>query len=277
MKKHFFKSLLNFSNNKNLWNLNPNLLPYHLLQICFGSSNLNVLSLDQENQGLLYSRLSVCVWFHQGRPDCQHFSFCLQAQLQKLNSRQFWQRVLGLTTPIQSFYKGLRLYSRFCCWKYWGYFCPWLRRVREDDMAAWHHWLNGHEFEQTLRNSEGQGSLACGSPWGHKDSDMTYRLNKNNNHLLITWGGCEKWKYRGCHSHSVSCNGSGDQARRETAQKNEKICSSICRDCFYLKQNMESSMFRTIFKNRGNLSGEKLRGNVSSITQKWHNRRKWER
>ena len=150
MKKHFFKSLLNFSNNENLWNLNPNLLPYHLLQICFGSSNLNVLSLDQENQGLLYSRLSVCVWFHQGRPDCQHFSFCLQAQLQKLDSRQFWQGVLGLTTPIQSFYKGLRLYSRYCCWKYWGHFCPWPIRVREDEMAAWHHWLNGHEFEQTL-------------------------------------------------------------------------------------------------------------------------------
>ena len=125
-------------------------------------------------------------------------------------------------------------------------------------------------------DSEWQGSLACGSPWGHKDSDMTYRLNKNNNHLLITWGGCEKWKYRGCHSHSVSCSGSRDESRRETDQKNERICSSICRGYFYLKQNMENSMFRTIVKNRGNLSGEKLGGNVSSITQKWHNRRKWE-
>ena len=127
----------------------PQSAPHHLLQICFGSSNLNVLSLDQENRGLLYSRLSVCVWFHQGRPDCQHFSFCLQAQLQKLDSRQFWQGVLGLTTPVQSFYKGLRLYSRYCCWKYWGHICPWPVRVREDEMAAWHHWLNGHEFEQT--------------------------------------------------------------------------------------------------------------------------------
>ena len=70
---------------------------------------------------------------------------------------------------------------------------------------------------------------------------------------------------------SVSCSGSGDQSRRETAQKNE---SSIFRDCFYLKQNMESSVFGIIAKNRGNLSGEKLRGNASSITQKWHNKRK---
>ena len=43
------------------------------------------------------------------------------------------------------------------------------------------HPLNGHEFEQTLGNSEEQGSLACCSPWGHKKSNMTYRLNNNNN------------------------------------------------------------------------------------------------
>ena len=43
----------------------------------------------------------------------------------------------------------------------------------EDEMVEWHHWFNGHEFEQTLRESEGQGSLACCSPWGHKESDMT--------------------------------------------------------------------------------------------------------
>ena len=37
----------------------------------------------------------------------------------------------------------------------------------------WHHRLNGHEFEQTLGGSEGQGSLACCSSWGHKESDTT--------------------------------------------------------------------------------------------------------
>ena len=35
-------------------------------------------------------------------------------------------------------------------------------------MVAWHHGLNGQEFEQTLEDSEGQGSLECCSPWGHK-------------------------------------------------------------------------------------------------------------
>ena len=45
--------------------------------------------------------------------------------------------------------------------------------VTEDKMTEWHHWLNGHKFEQTLEESEGQGSLACCSPWGRKESDST--------------------------------------------------------------------------------------------------------
>ena len=44
-------------------------------------------------------------------------------------------------------------------------------------MVEWHQQLNGHEFEQTLGDGEGQGSLGCCSPWGHKESDMTERLN----------------------------------------------------------------------------------------------------
>ena len=43
----------------------------------------------------------------------------------------------------------------------------------EDEMVGWHHQFNGHEFEQTLGDSGGQGSLVCSSPWGHKDLDTT--------------------------------------------------------------------------------------------------------
>ena len=43
----------------------------------------------------------------------------------------------------------------------------------EDEMAGWHHRLNGHEFEQTLGDTEGPGSLVCWSPWGHKELDTT--------------------------------------------------------------------------------------------------------
>ena len=40
-------------------------------------------------------------------------------------------------------------------------------------MVGWHHQLDGHEFEQTLEDIKGQGSLACCSPWDHKESEMT--------------------------------------------------------------------------------------------------------
>ena len=46
-------------------------------------------------------------------------------------------------------------------------------------MVGWHHQLNGCESEQTLGDSEGQASLACCSPWGHKELDTTERLNNN--------------------------------------------------------------------------------------------------
>ena len=48
-------------------------------------------------------------------------------------------------------------------------------------MVGWHHRLNGHESEQTLGDGEGQGSLACCSPWDHKEQDTTERLNSNTN------------------------------------------------------------------------------------------------
>ena len=63
----------------------------------------------------------------------------------------------------------------------------------EDEMVGWHHSvdgieldgrLNGHEFEQAPVDAEGQGSLACGSPWGCKESDTTQRLNNSNKAAL---------------------------------------------------------------------------------------------
>ena len=47
-------------------------------------------------------------------------------------------------------------------------------------MVGWHHRLSGHEFGQTSGDGEGQESLACCSPWGHKESDTTEQLNNNN-------------------------------------------------------------------------------------------------
>ena len=63
--------------------------------------------------------------------------------------------------------------------------------MTEDEMVAWLHQLNGHEFEQTPGDGEGQGTLACCNPWGHKESDMTKQLKNDNsefnknNHTIV--------------------------------------------------------------------------------------------
>ena len=49
----------------------------------------------------------------------------------------------------------------------------------EDEMVGWHHGLNGRGFEHALGDGERQQSLDCCSPWGHKESDTTERLNNN--------------------------------------------------------------------------------------------------
>ena len=54
------------------------------------------------------------------------------------------------------------------------------KRETEDKMVGWHHWLNGQEFEQTPGDSEGQGSLACCSPWGSKELDTTEKQQQSN-------------------------------------------------------------------------------------------------
>ena len=69
--------------------------------------------------------------------------------------------------------------------------------TREDEMAGWHHWLNGHESQWTPGVGDGQGGLACWDTWGRKESDMTERLSwsecsaKINLYLLNVW-----WYYR---------------------------------------------------------------------------------
>ena len=55
--------------------------------------------------------------------------------------------------------------------------------MTDDEMVGWHHRLSCHEFGQTPGDGEGQGRLACCSPWGHKESDMTERLNNNNKNI----------------------------------------------------------------------------------------------
>ena len=78
--------------------------------------------------------------------------------------------------------------------------------MTEDELVGWHHWLSGHEFEQALGFDDGQGSLPCYTPWGHKESDKTEQLTWLTPllkrlwfsfHISNTW--CSLlWKYSEC-------------------------------------------------------------------------------
>ena len=62
---------------------------------------------------------------------------------------------------------------------------PEKKGMREDEMVGWHHRLDRHEFEQAPGSGDGRGSLECCSPWGHKVSDNSERLNWDMNIILI--------------------------------------------------------------------------------------------
>ena len=73
------------------------------------------------------------------------------------------------------------------------------KRATEDDMIGWHHQLNRHEFEQILRDCEGQGSLMCYSLWDCKESDTTEWLNNNKTKVgkdFKPWVLPSVWKVR---------------------------------------------------------------------------------
>ena len=57
--------------------------------------------------------------------------------------------------------------------------------MTEDEMVEWHHQLDGHEFEQAPGVDDGQRSLVCCSPWGHKESNTTEQLNNNNDCTIL--------------------------------------------------------------------------------------------
>ena len=62
--------------------------------------------------------------------------------------------------------------------------------MTEAEVVGWHHWLNGHEFEQTLGVGNGQGGLVCCIPWGCKESDTTEQLNWTDEWTLVPFSTC---------------------------------------------------------------------------------------
>ena len=69
-------------------------------------------------------------------------------------------------------------------------------RGREDEMVGWHHRLGGLDFEQALADGEGQGSLACSSPWGCKELNVTWQLTMRATPFLLR-DSCHSSRYNG--------------------------------------------------------------------------------
>ena len=95
--------------------------------------------------------------------------------------------------------------------------------VTEHEMVGWHHWLNGHEFEQAPGDGEGQGSLACYSPRGHKESDTTWQLNSNKHKMAAGSWNCSR----------LTCNlpNSGFlpfEGNRAVKVKVDQSCLTLC-------------------------------------------------
>ena len=77
--------------------------------------------------------------------------------------------------------------------------------MTEDEAVGWHHWLNGHEFGWILGVGDGQGSLACCSSWGHKESDTTEQLNwteMNFGLLSLRYAQVSACHVRSCTDHT---------------------------------------------------------------------------
>ena len=68
----------------------------------------------------------------------------------------------------------------------------------EDEMVGWHHWINGHEFEEASGDGKGQWSLACCSPWGCKELNMTEWLNCNWNWVIYLCQAIVKYENVSC-------------------------------------------------------------------------------
>ena len=85
------------------------------------------------------------------------------------------------SNTLATWCEELTHWKRFWCLKDWGQEEKGMteeeKGMTEDEMVEWHHWLNGHGFGWTLGVGDGQGGLVCCGSWGHKESDMTERLN----------------------------------------------------------------------------------------------------
>jgi len=104
--------------------------------------------------------------------------------------------------------------------------------MTEDEMVGWHHWLDGHGFEQTPGDSIANGSLACCSPWGLKESDTTEPLNWNWTEYMYVFfiQGIHYTLYAG---HHLQALGPFRETRQPKTRKTQTNSSSWVRTNTY--------------------------------------------
>ena len=109
------------------------------------------------------------------------FQYSRRQEVQPIHPKgdQSWCSLEGLMVKLKLQYFGHLMrrvdsLKRPWCWEGLG---AGGEGATEDEMAGWHHWLDGHEFEWTPGVGEGQGGLACCDSWGYKESDTTEWLN----------------------------------------------------------------------------------------------------
>ena len=111
----------------------------------------------------------------------------LERKLRKISiSEKSFKRKRSLFTSMQGLLpvSGVKSLVHLECMTFHeGLLCVW---QTGNEMVGWHHWLCGRECEQTLWDSEGQGSPACCSPWGHKELDTTSWVNNNRRTLCAS-------------------------------------------------------------------------------------------
>ena len=144
-------------------------------RFCFGSASSCLLKLLLQSSPVAYGTPT-----DLGSSSFSVISFCLFILFMRFSRQEYWIYMLILWPLYAETLDGKDPDAG----KDWG---QEEKGTTEDEMVGW-HWLSGYEFELTLGDSETQGSLACCSSWGRKESDTTQRLN-NSQLTTASWLG----------------------------------------------------------------------------------------
>ena len=143
----------------------------------FSSSHVRMWELDHKES---WAVKNWCFWTVGLEKTLESPLDCKEIQPVHPKGNQSWIFIEGTDAEGETQILWLPVAMNWLIWKDPGAGKDWRQEERgmtEDEMVVWHHWLDGHEFEQASGGGDGQESLVCCSPWGHEELDTTERLN----------------------------------------------------------------------------------------------------